>query len=262
MSTAEANRRRDQTVVGLSQLLLPISIRPDGIMDHLRRTAPSQGKSVSNKFAVDYRKRNSKAAYQIYPRQMSQEILLFTEDYLIHWTRTCNSTWPGERLIDYYRDIINSERYPRRAINTLLRIIDSRRLIASSRHMPQNTPTVSFSALTPRETAPLMRWRSRYRQMSFEPYGIGIRPTSAGNAGIREVVYYDRGDQRPEEIEPWLTQSIGSITDWTAEKEYRHRGDLTLNNFSDNDLLLFVPTSDEARFVHEKTGLRTISFMT
>jgi len=261
MSAADCNRRRDETVVGLGQLLLPISIRPKGIMDRLSHAAQNEGKSLDRRFAVPYQVRRTNIAYQISENQVSDEIKTLDDAYLIHWTRTCNSVWPGERLIDYYRDVINSERYPRRAINTLLRIVDMRRLIASIKNMPQNTPTVSFSALAPVEAAPLMRWRSRYRQMSFEPYGIGIRKSVAEDAGIRPVIYYDKGDNLPDNAEPWLTQSTGSISDWTAEKEYRYRGDLTLSSFNDDDLVLFVRTADEARFVHEKTGLSTKSFI-
>lgn len=261
MNAAGANRKRDEVVVGLSRTIFPISIRPDGIMDQICAGAESGGKVIDNRFTVPYESRTERIAYRVEPDRISESIQRFEKDYLIHWTRTSNGAWPQERLIDYYRDIIDSETYPRRAINSLLKIVDERELIASSRHMPANIPTVAFSALKPAEVLPLMRWRSRYRQMSFEPYGIGIRRSAAEAAGVKPVIYYDRVDAMPENVEPWLTQSKGSISDWTAEKEYRCRGNLSLNRFDENDLLLFVRTADEAVIVNEKTGLRTISFL-
>jgi hypothetical protein len=127
--------------------------------------------------------------------------------------------------------------------------------------MPGNVPVVSLSDLSPVEVIPLMRWRARYRQMSFEPYGIGIERQVALEHGICPVRYYDRENgELPAAENIWLSQSAGTKGNWTAEREYRHRGDFNLGAIPRNKLLLLCHTAAEADQIEMETGIRAVSF--
>ena len=107
-----------------------------------------------------------------------------------------------------------------------------------------------------------MRWRARYRQMSFEPYGVGIRREIALSAGIESVQYVDRlsASSAPDD-KGWLRQSRGQKSDWRQEKEYRYRGDFALRQIKPEGLVLFCRTNDEAERLRQSFGLKVIPFV-
>jgi hypothetical protein len=260
-SEKEIQRLRDHAIVEHSDILIPVSIRPDGKMKELINEAWIFGKTIIDTFQCLYEAQDKSFKYSISPDEISSEAINLDDRYLIHWTRACNDPWPDELSIDYYRSIIDSTQYPRSAFDTLMRIITSKHLIASSRHMPGNIPTVSFSGLSPSEIRPLMRWRARYTQMSFEPYGIGIDKHAAFEAGIRPVNYFEgKGVISDDNSRIWLTQSRGVKTDWRNENEYRYQGNLSLTQFSDHDVIVICRTKDEANRIHSDTKLKTVPF--
>jgi hypothetical protein len=158
---------------------------------------------------------------------------------------------------------MSSSRHPRSAIDTIERIATERYLYASTRHMPRKTPCVSFTGLTPHDAVPLMRWRARYGQMTFEPYGLGIKRTVAERMGIAPVTYYDVSAKSAIATLPaWRTQSRGVITNWQAENEYRHCGDLDLSPVPDDALVLFCRFEHEVESLAQATGIRTIPMFT
>jgi hypothetical protein len=227
-------------------------------MERLIESASADGKPVDRRFAVEYSDRRKTLQYAVDASRISQEIRHIGDDYLIHWTRTANGRWPDECTIDYYRDILSNDRYCRTGHDTLTHILTTNRLIASARHMPRGYATVAFSGLSPLEAVPLMRWRSRFGEMSFEPYGIGIKHKAALAAGIRKVSYVAR--RNPACVEPWLCQSTGQKTDWRQEREYRCLGDLDLTKISKTDMLALCLHSDEATELRQEFGVPVISF--
>lgn len=249
-------RLRDEELLRRADVILPISISPTGNMAGLVERQIEIGKDVVRKFQVEYAKRSEPMGYRIEQSNINPSLTKFKDSHLIHWTRACNSHWPNERLIDYYRDIICSREYPRSAIATLNRIALSRTIIASQKNMPAGIATVSFSALPPSEAVSLMRWRSRHLQMSLEPYGIGITIEAALRHGIREVTYSEK--RQLGNGESWLTQSRGKITDWRKEKEYRHLGNLDLKLFAPEEQVLFCRAKSEAKTLERDTGLATV----
>ena len=137
-----------------------------------------------------------------------------------------------------------------------------KQITASSRHMPGNEMTVSFSALSPVDLIPLMRWRARYSQMSFEPYGVGIDIAWAINNGVCQVQYSLKTGNRTQEESPrWLQQSIGRITDWRSEKEFRFKGDFSLVDVPTDKMILFCHRSNEEAILQSEFGIRTIAFL-
>lgn len=254
-------RRRDKLVVDHSRTILPVSVRSGGHLQLLIDTAVREGKTIMDDFAVPYRRRQHRMAYRILAESLNPDLTQRTGEYLIHWTRSANSAWPGELLIDFYRDVISSDRYPRSAFQTLLNIVRTGTIVASSRHMPDNIRTVSFSSRAPSDMLPLFRWRARYREMSFEPYGLGIEREPAAQLGIKPVRY------GPDETAPgyrdgdrWLSQSTGVKSDWRLEEEYRCRGDLNISSIPSDRLILFCRTPAESKQIGDLTGIKAESF--
>lgn len=258
LSKAEAMRARDQAILRQSDILVPISVRKGGFMD--RAVGSHEGKYVVRNFAVTHRTRRVGLAYDIQLSDLSREARDFDEPFVVHWTRTAADPWPGETKMEYYHSVAASDEYPRAGLHTLRRILDTRRLVASGWRMPERRPCVCFSALPPVEVAPLMRWRARYRRMSFEPYGIGLRQSIAEKLGIVPVRYYDADSEKPPEGEDrWRWQSSGVITDWRQEQEYRHCGDVDFGAVSGEDMVVFCRFREEAECLHREFGLRVIA---
>ncbi len=251
---------RDQTIVAVADLLLPVSIRPGGRMESLLIESERKGKAVDRTYQVPYESRHDRLAYAVSTTALRHSAVEAGADFLIHWTRTASSRWPDELAIDFYRAVIESEVYPRSVFHTLTHILTTRHLSASRRHMPRNIATVSFTGLTVAESLPLMRWRAKYAEMSFEPYGIGIRRDAARQIGIYPLQYYDPTVAFTAcHVEPWLTQSIGAKTDWRQEREFRHKGDLNLKSVSNDKLIAFCPTQKEAAMLEGMAGIPTIA---
>lgn len=258
-SKADLLRARDCSVIHHAEWLIPVAIRSGGGMETLINSRGAHQNLVGD-FRCVKRSAHIRGGCLLDPAGVTPECTHVASGFLIHWTRTCAGPWPGERAIDYYRAILQSPRYPRTALDTLRRIGATRQIWASPRHMPGNTPTVALSGLSPRDAVPLMRWRARYGQMSYEPYGIGIRRAAAERLGVVPVHYYDNSaSSRPQHIETWQTQSRGKITDWRTEDEFRYLGSLDLTDIEPNDLRLFCRYPSEVDALESATGIDTIA---
>jgi hypothetical protein len=267
-STRESQMsRRDRMIIKDADLLIPIALRKSGNMAALLAEAVASGKQMESRFQVPHRSRTQPMATDLDGCTLNPALVAIEDDYIIHWTRATNDAWPGELLRDFYEAILNSKTWPRSGFETLNRIAATGELIASSWRMPGGMATVSFSALPPREVVPLMRWRARYRQMSFEPYGVGISRHYAEQAGIRPVKYYEAANKvKTPDAERWLYQSMGRITDWRAEKEYRCLGNLCLKDRSRipdslKAITLFCRMAEEADIMRHRYPYDVISFL-
>jgi hypothetical protein len=101
-----------------------------------------------------------------------------------------------------------------------------------------------------------MRWRKRYVCYSFEPYGVAIRLDYARGLGIRPVLYGEAESYNQLlECEKHLFQSRGSaIADWLPEREWRHRGDLSLDTIPREQWRLITFSEKEAEFLRRIVG--------
>ncbi len=250
---------RDRYIISNADILFPIAVRKGGNMDALIAQKEAGGGQVNREFQVVHQKRRTSMAYQLDQEALSRRLLEFDKPCLIHWTRSFNGPWPYEKRIDYYRAISQSNRHPRGAYDTLLNILKEKQIYGSSRHKTGKIASVSFSSLAPRDMLPLMRWRARYKQMYFEPYGIGVDAETGMRCGIRPVHYY-QGQKAPVEIDPWLLQSIGSKGDWFREKEFRFLGHFDLRQVSWEQLVCFCRTKAEAEHIQKKFRMKAIGF--
>lgn len=238
---------RDRQIIELADVIYPVSIRPGGNFDKLLSGSIPKTKTVEGKFAVPWRPVKRTCPKAIEPERLTADLDNTFHDYIIHWTRGVHYPWPGETQHDFYNAIVQSaDYYPRSALNTLLRILAEMRLRASPKHMRQGVQAVSFSSLPPSQAAALMRWRARYREMSFEPYGIAICQSAARRVGIKKAVYGNREMiAYLEKSEKPYFQSLGTIGEWEKEKEYRHLGDLDLRTLNEHEIRVITRSASE-----------------
>lgn len=251
---------RDYAAVFEADILIPVSIRAKGHMEDLiqKKINEKQGEVITH-FQIEYQKRERPLAYDIERDQLPSETINIGDRYIIHWTRAPNGPWPSEKKHAYFCAVAGSDFYPRTAFHTIQNIVKTGKIIASSAHMPRGIPVVSFSGLAPDKILPLMKWRSRYRRMSFEPYGIGIEKTTARQLGIVPVQYYRKGEY-PENMPFWQLQSRGVKTDWKQEAEYRYPGDFSLSDIDRSKVVCFCHTRYEANVIERSFGIKTYAF--
>ena len=252
---------RDESIVEQADILIPVSIRPNGNMSLLLSKSSAEGKSIVREFETEYEKKEIRLAYQIDVSTLSNEIKSLEDSYLIHWTRATNAPWPDENKLEFYKMILNSGDYRRTAYDTMCNILRGKSIIASSRNMPSNVKTVCFSGLIPKEAIRLMKWRARYCQMSFEPFGIGIERNCAIAHGVKKVRYYDLSHAKQiDGQDSWLWQSTGKKTDWRNEKEFRHKGNFDFAKIPEEKRIIFCHYKRQASLIQNQTGLRALSF--
>jgi len=251
--------RRDRAIVHYADLVVPITVRPAGNMADLLDLARLSGKVVVDRFAVDYAHKPVGYCTTSYRNAVRAAADSEAAEYIIHWTRGTSHKWPDERELDFWSDILTSDIWPRDAEATLQRLLRRRHIVASPRHMPGKTACVCLSELCPSSLLPLMRWRARYREMSFEPYGVGFHRDLAPSLGLQPVTYFDPGENTPPEPERWHYQSRGTVTDWRAEREWRHRGDIDFDEIPTDAIRVFCPTRAEAARLSERLPYRIVS---
>lgn len=250
---------RDQYIVENADLLLPVSIRNCGEMARLLEARQIMELPINSRFQIPYEHRLSPLKYSIKPDSIGKSIKSIQNEYIVHWTRSSSYAWPGERLQTYYNAVSVSRNYPRNAFFTLQNIISSSTIKASSRHMSRDVRVVSFTGHSPLFFSSLMDWRSRYKEMSFEPYGIGIEKSAAFQSGVRPVIYQKNRNCNSSK-ERWLIQTNGKSSYWPNENEYRYPDDVDLSLFSAEQLICFCLCADEAHYIEQKFGIRTLSF--
>ena len=251
---------RDLLVVEAADLLVPIAISDKGSMKNRLEKARAKEIAVDERFLCEASVSPAPIGYVVDPTQLTNEARKMTRDYYVHWTRANNGPWPDEHSADYWHAVVRSQSYPRSGYETLRHIVTTGRIIASSRHMRNGIATVGFSDLPPDKAAGLMRYRSRYREMSFEPYGVGIRKTAGKQLGLEPVCYMTNDENVNDPVDLWRYQSQGQKSDWRRESEYRARGDVNLNRLEKDDLVLFTRFRSEANALAGNTGLCTIPF--
>jgi hypothetical protein len=134
-----------------------------------------------------------------------------------------------------------------------MHILDKKRIISSNRHLFKTCKCVSFTGAKINDFEKLMRWRKRYTEMSFEPYGIGIEKNYALLNGISKVKYLPIGEMKNIKIfERWKYQSPGKKGDWLLEDEYRYNGDVDISLMPSDKIICICPYKNEALNVMKK----------
>jgi len=237
---------RDRLAFELAGIIYPVSVRPGGRLAGLLEDCRSGQAEICRDWQIEWQRGGWHPGYDLQSSPLNPALGRIDRGWLFHWTRSNPGRWADEPPWRFYKALLaRPEAYARHAGTTLARIVSQRRLAASSWNMPGGRAAVSFTALSPAETLPLMRWRRRYTRYSFEPYGLAIRRRVLEKLGAGPVEYYQPGEKPPEERESLFYQSMGRVGDWKAEKEWRLPGDLNLEHIPRSDMLLIVPGPEE-----------------
>jgi hypothetical protein len=175
--------------------------------------------------------------------------------YLTHCTRRRRGPWPDEDENDFLDNLVlDRAGADHSALAALWRIVRSRRLIATSDMVRGETAVVSFTAVPLAEIHRLHTFRSHLGRWDFEPYGICIDRGCLEERGARPVVYGDENEweglaaeDRPFFQKKESKSATGRVMDWTAEREWRHVDDISLDEIPQDAAILFVPTETDAR---------------
>ena len=180
---------------------------------------------------------------------------------LTHTTRACPNPWPNQSLDDYRDSLLDGRPdADHSAVAALSRLIGERRLIASGRAIRGGHRVVSFTAVPLLDLPSLHRFRSHRGRWDFEPFGLCVRREWLQQRGVRPVVYGNEfawsglaDNERPyfqlARSKSTRGKSPVNEIDWTVEREWRHEGDLNLNDLPPEEALVFVPNYEAARRV-------------
>jgi hypothetical protein len=251
--------KRDEAALNSAQRIIPISIRQNGRLHKLLANT-ADIKKIDNKFRIEYQKSIVKPPQY----DIAQARNEFPDwDFITHWTRTHHGPWPDEKSAAFYHRLINSgEKYPNNAFNTLLNMANEKKIRASSNKIRDARPVIGFSEASPLTILKLLRWCPRQVNWNFEPYGIAITRQAAKTLGIRPAIYGNDETYRhlSEFDKPYFQNHGGVEVDWRLEKEWRHAGDLKLENLTENDIAYIVWKQDEATQLKSATQARVFSF--
>jgi len=233
---------RDRLAFNIADYIFPVSVRRDGKWINFINSTNAQFKEIEYSYKARYEpkmkevKANENILKDIYRCE--------NWEWLTHWTRKFYGPWPGERSCDFYRALVASESdYPRKASDTLKKIISERLLRGSSSRIRGGTNVVAFTSLEPSDAVKLMKWRSRYVRYTFEPYGIAIHKEAALNIGIKPVRYV-KGNEDTPDVDIGFVQGYDK-GNWSMESEWRYIGDLDLGMFDKDDIRVIVPKTKE-----------------
>ncbi len=245
---------RDDKIIELANILLPVSIRKSGYLN--KKINESIDKNINLSFYTSYKFSELNIEKKIKTCSIRNNDIFSKNEYYIHWTRKNKKCWPDETLHDYYSAILKSDSYPRDAFQTLMHILDTKKFIGSERHLSSGSKCVSFTGSSVVDFVNLMKWRKRYTEYSFEPYGIGIEKNYAEYIGIQKVIYLNKCSLKEKvPSERWKYHSTGEYFDWKTENEYRYNGDLDLNSIPNDKIVCFCVNKDEASIITKKYSL-------
>jgi hypothetical protein len=190
--------------------------------------------------------------------------------FLTHTTRACPGPWPEQSTEGYLDSVLNCrEDGWHSELMTLTRILRQKRLIASNRAIRGGFSVVSLTEVPLVELPVLHRFRPHRMRWDFAPYGICIRRSVLIQSGARPVIYAteESWSELSAEDQPYFQlhdpEAIRAVSDaattpssidWSVEREWRHLGSLDLSQVDANDILVFVPTFEDARKITPHTN--------
>lgn len=233
---------RDAAVIDLADRLFPISIRPNGSLAAL---IEANREEVDSSFSIPYDNASrSRPRYRM--TDLDPEVNW--DQWLIHFTRSSSGPWPDETDYDFYNDLIESTSdFCRSAWRTVMHIVTTGVIYGHSKKIREGRPVVPFALVTPDSIKEIFRYRSRFLNPGFEPYGIAISKQSAINLGIRPVIYgaKDIFDHLSEDDKPYFQNQGSYNSQWTIEHEWRHLGDFHPHRLPPDRIRIIVPTLHE-----------------
>lgn len=184
------------------------------------------------------------------------------KSFLIHCTRARQGAWPDQSPAQFYDELLIKPWLATPSpFESLLRILESKRLVATSHLKQGTTPTISFTQRSLHELLNTRTFESHLARWDWEPYGLMIDRDWLAGVGCQPVTYLKREEYKhlpPEKrqfTQPYedsnATEKKGR--DWRVEQEWRLPCDLRLYQIPFSKAIVFVKHQWEA------TALATVS---
>jgi hypothetical protein len=175
-------------------------------------------------------------------------------NYLVHCTRARKGPWPDQSIDQFHDEVFQNpwtgEPTP---MDTLVRILKTKRLLATSALKPHRIASVSFSECGLRELLGGRTFESHLARWDWEPYGLMIHRSWLMDRGCGQVTYRTRDEMKGlDDSILALSQvydSSGKGRDWRVEREWRAFEDVRLHDLPFSLGCVFVPTIAEARSI-------------
>ena len=173
-------------------------------------------------------------------------------NYLIHCTRSRRGPWPDQTVAQFHDEVLHRPWVSQpTALETLERILQQQRLIATDHCRRGIEPSVCFSSKDIRQLLAMRKFQSHLARWDWEPYGIMIDLVWMTAHGAKQVSYIDSATARRLNKEQLtfcqvVNRDVGS-TNWREEQEWRLAGDLRLSQIPFSKAIVFVPTRAEAQ---------------
>lgn len=254
----------DLSLLSISDRIYPISIRPGGFFaERLKRDARFIEKT-DWRFSVPYENRREaiKRNYQL--QTINPAAAKAVAGSVIHWTRTSATPAPDETRGAFYRELLGAAtEYPRSAYHILRRILSERRLRASRRHAPAGAALLAFTETCLEKSVHLMKYRARYREMTFEPFGIALPLRLTQQSDLHPVRYCSPTEYATlSAAERLFAHREGAAqTNWRAEREWRRNGDLDLTPLVDH-ITVLTENAAQAETLSRDCGVRAYAVFT
>ncbi|MCU0719705.1 MAG: hypothetical protein MUC83_08380 [Pirellula sp.] len=176
--------------------------------------------------------------------------------FLVHCTRARQGAWPDQSASQFYDELlIHPWPTPPSCLQSLRRILENQRLVATSHLKMGSTPTVSFTQRSLSELLNARTFEAHLARWDWEPYGIMINRDWLAAAGCRPVIYLQREEYKrvpPEEMlftQPYEESNAKDRKgrDWRVEQEWRLPRDLRLYQVPFSKAIVFVKHLWEAK---------------
>ena len=178
--------------------------------------------------------------------------------FLIHCTRSRQGAWPDQSVSQFYDELlIHPWSSPPSSLQSLRRILENQRLIATSHLKLGSTPTISFTQRSLSELLKARTFEAHLARWDWESYGIMINRDWLAAAGCRPVYYLQRDEYQrvhPEDMlftQPYEESSTADRKgrDWRVEQEWRLPHDLRLYQVPFSKAIVFVKHHWEAKML-------------
>lgn len=171
--------------------------------------------------------------------------------YLIHCTRSRRGPWPDQSPAQFHDELLHRPWSSQPTVaQTLLRILQQRRLIATNAYRRGDITTVCFSSKPISDLLAMRQFQPHLARWDWEPYGIMIDRDWLIQHGAKQVSYIDSVTAKTKTAEELtfcqVVSNTPGATHWQKEQEWRVPGDVRLSFIPFSKAIVFVPTIAEA----------------
>jgi hypothetical protein len=243
-----ANDARDGKRLSVDRSNRKITPRPPEVSDSLINATTLTDKAGPAIMVRAGRSASSEASFPVpFADQLAKQ-----SPYLVHYTRSWPSPWPGQSLAEYCESLLSElPDAGHSAFDTLVRILRQGVIRGSSRLNRGGSSVTCFTECLPAELLSLLEWRRGLIRWRFEPYGLAFPKEAVFNIGARPVIYAVEGafEDLSHDLKYLFQLQHMDGKQWSSEREWRVKGDICLTDFDRDAFFAIVRTVDEAELI-------------